>query len=415
MKRTRIRRKSRVFRRRHVGRVIGKICLWLLIIPVAIGGYYLADYLVNREPTQATDGPAAESNVTTEPSAAPTTVPTAEPTAQDGGVRLSELRAIYLPSAALRDLSAYADTLAGASAAGYNAVIADLKDADGALWYASATELAAASGAARADALSLEELRAVATTLRDSYHLTLVPRLFAFRDNTAPRNLETARVTVAGEPSTCWFDGNPSAGGRRWLNPYAADARRYITSLASELTGAGFPLVMLDGMQFPDREVRAYYGDASQTALSRSAILTQFVSEMNEAVGASGWLLCETAMAAVGEKTTVYGGNPVTYGAPAVAPWTLPSQLGSKLTLGGETVASPASHPYEALSLLLSQLQARLQLMDAAATHPVIVPWLQADGCTPAQIADQQRAVTDRLGGGAPYILYSANGQYTFA
>lgn len=415
MKRTRIRRRNRVFRRRHVGRVIGKICLWLLVIPVAIGGYYLADYLVNRTPSSPADTPADSPAVVTEPSAAPTTAPTEEPTAGSDGVRPADLRAIYLPPAALRDLAARGDTLTAASAAGYNAVIVDLKDADGALWYASATELAVAAGAAREDALTLEELRAVATTLRESYHLTLVPRLFAFRDNTAPRNLETARVTVAGEPSTCWFDASPSAGGRRWLNPYAADARRYITSLASELTGAGFPLLMLDGVQFPDREVRAYYGDAEQTALSRSAILTQFVSEMNEAVGSNGWLLCETALAAVGEKTTVYGGNPVTYGAPAVAPWTLPSQLGSKLTLGGETIASPASQPYEALSLLLAQLQARLQLMDAAAVHPVVVPWLQADDCTPAQIADQQRAVTERFGERAPYILYSASGQYAFA
>lgn len=415
MKRTRIRRRSRVFRRRHVGRVIGKICLWLLVIPVAVGGYYLADYLVNRTPSSPADTPTDASVVTTEPSAAPTTAPTEEPTTGEDGVRLSELRAIYLPSAALRNLAARADTLTAASAAGYNAVIVDLKDADGALWYASATELAVAAGAAREDALTLEELRAVAETLRESYHLTLVPRLFAFRDNTAPRNLDTARVTVAGQPSTCWFDASPSAGGRRWLNPYAADARRYITSLASELTEAGFPLLMLDGVQFPDREVRAYYGDAEQTALSRSAILTRFVSEMNEAVGSNGWLLCETAMAAVGEKTTVYGGNPVTYGAPAVAPWTLPSQLGSKLTLGGETIASPASQPYEALSLLLSQLQARLQLMDAAAVHPIVVPWLQADDCTPAQIADQQRAVTTHFGERAPYILYSASGQYAFA
>lgn len=414
MKRTRIRRRSRVFRRRHVGRTIGKICLWLLIIPVAIGGYYLAEFLVNREPSPSPDTPADTSVVVTEPSAAPTTVPTDEPETAGDGLRLSELRAIYLPSTVLRDVTAYADTLTAASAAGYNAVIVDLKDADGTLWYVSATELALTARAARADALTLEELRAAATTLKENYHVTLVPRLFAFRDNTAPRNLETARVTVAGEPSTCWFDGSPTAGGRRWLNPYTADARRYITSLASELTGAGFPLLMLDGVQFPDREVRAYYGDASQTALSRSAVLTQFVSEMNEAVGTNGWLLCETALAAVGEKTTVYGGNPVTYGAPAVSPWTLPSGLGSKLTLGGETVASPAAQPYEALSLLLTQLQARLQLMDAAAPRPVVVPWLQADGYTPAQIADQQRAVTEHFGESAPYILYSESGQYAF-
>lgn len=402
-----------MFRRRHIGRTIGKIALWLLIVPVAIGGYYLAAYLMERAPASPVEAPPTSATADTQPTTAPTTAVTEEAPSEKQ-TQLASLRAIWLPSTALKDLSASADTLTAAAAAGYNAVIVDVKDADGALWVASQTPLALEARAARADALTPEELRAVTTTLADTYHLTLVPRLFAFRDNTAPRYLETARVTVAGEPNTGWFDASPTAGGRRWLNPYAADARRYITALAAELQQAGCSLLMLDGVQFPDREVRAYYGDAEQTALSRSEILAQFVTEMNEAVGADGWLLCETALATVGEQTTVYGGNPLTYGAPAVSPWTLPSQLGSKLQLGGEAVSAPADNPYEALSLLFSQLQARLQLMEPASARPVVVPWLQADGYSAAQIAAQQQAVTDCFGAAAPYILYSETGRYTF-
>lgn len=412
MRKTKIRRRNRVFRRRRVGRTIGKIVLWLLVIPALIGGYYLAEYLFTRETAQPVDAPTTETTVSTGGDTAPTQAETPVPQTPDRTAP-TNLRAIWLPTAALFDLSAWEDTLSGAQTAGYNAVIVDVKDADGNLWYASQTELALAARATKDAALTLSALQEAADTL-ETYSLTLVPRLYAFRDNTAPRYLEAAKVSVQGDPTSTWYDNDPSAGGRRWLNPYAADARRYITALSAELSNAGFSLLMLDGVQFPDQEYLAYYGDATQTALSRSELMAQFAAEMNAAVGEDGWLLCSTALAAVGEQTTVYGGNPVTFGAPAVSPWVLPSQMGKQLTLSGETVAAPAEHPYEAVTLLLSQLNARLQFMEESA-RPVIVPWLQADGYSAAQIAEEVRAVTAQLGTDAPYILYRADGRYTFA
>lgn len=411
MRATKIRRRSTVFRRRRVGRVIGKVCLWLLVIPAVVGGYFLAQHLFGDAPRE----PVSTSTPTTVPTTAPTvsTAPTSPP--QDDlpdQTALTGLRGIYLPTAALRSLAEWDDTLTAAAAAGYNAVLFDLKDVNGRVWYTSATPLAQEARAVQEDALTAEELRQVIDTLAN-HGLTAVPRLYAFRDNTAPRYLETARVSVAGSPGAVWYDNDPSAGGRRWLNPYSADARRYVTALATELKEIGFSLLMLDGVQFPAQESQAYYGNAEQTAAPRNEVLTLFVNEMNDAVGEESWLLCATALAAVGEQTTVYGGNPVAYGAPAVSPWVLPSSFGSRLSLGGEKLSDPAGHPYEAVTLLLTQLKARLEFIEQA-ERPVIVPWLQGEGYSAAQIAEQQRAVADCFGEDAPYILYAPDGDYPF-
>ena len=411
MRATKIRRRSRMFRRRHVGRTIAKVCAWLLVIPAVIGGYFLAKHLFTKTPVSRGEEDVPAVVTTTEPTAAPTRPEEPTPEKEPEDTALKDLRGFWLPGALLSDVSRYEATLTAATEAGYNTVVVDLKDADGKLWYASATELAEQARAVKEGALTVEELTAVAKTLKETYHLTLIPRLYAFRDNTAPRYLDTARVSVKGSPRTVWYDNDPSAGGRRWLNPYAADARRYIVELAAELKAAGFSRILLDGVQFPNQESSAYYGDASVTAVPREEVLAGFVSQLNEALGKNGWLLTATALAAVGEKTTAYGGNPVTYGAPAVAPWVMPGEMGGSLTVGEEKVKQPAAHPYEAVSLLLSQLHSRLQLMENA---PTAVPWLQAGGLSAEAVATEQKALRETFGEGAPYLLYSAKGVYDF-
>lgn len=408
------RRRSRVFRRRRIGPLIGKIFLWLLVIPALIGGYYLAEYLFNRPAEEPTVAPPAvtaptEPKPTEPPKSDPDTEPDTKP--EPDTTALKGIKAIYLPVKALRDLSRWDATLSAAQKAGYNAVLFDLKDATGKVWYTSATEWAKEARSVDEDALTVEQLQAAVATLKETYQLTAIPRLFAFRDHTAPRYLETARVSVKGSPSSVWYDNDPSAGGRRWLNPYAPDATAYITALATELRNFGFPLLMLDGVQFPGQESQAYYGNEEQTALSRDEVLKGFVQKMNEAVGETGWLLSATALASVGEKTNVYGGNPVTYGAPAVSPWVIPGDMGSRLTVGGDKVSKPGDHPYEAASLLFSQLKARLGLMEQP---PVIVPWLQAEGYSKAEVAKEVQALTEQFGESAPYILYHPDGTYKF-
>lgn len=417
MRRTTIRRRNRLFRRRRVGQVILKVFLWLLVIPAAIGGYFLARHLLDRPVERTPEPDPAVTATATLPVTAPTApLPTAPPET-DPGVEppeppaeekspLEGLRGIWLPAEALRDPDKWDGTLRAAAEGGITCGVVDLKDADGKLWYQSATDWAAAARGIQKKALTREELTAGAARLWEEYGIRVIPRLFAFRDNLAPRYLETARVGVQGNRSITWFDGDPNGGGRRWLNPYAPDARAYITGLAAELKEWGFSLLMLDGVQFPDRESKAWYGDPEQTALPRDRVLADFCREISAVFGDDNWILCSTPLAAVGEKTGVYGGNPLTFGAPGASPWARPADMGSRLRLAGEKVSSTGSHPYEASLLLFRQLAARLNLMDQP---PLLLPWLDAEAAG-AQIA----ALTECFGEGCGYILYQEKGKYAF-
>ncbi len=410
MKRRKIRRRSRVFRRRRDNAAFGKVLLWLLVIPVAIGGYFLAQHLFEGDgkPTVAPVTPS-ESTTTTVPSQTTPVTPTV-PSVSDGA-DVKNMQAFYLPSSALYAPETWTATLEAASKAGYDAVIVDVKDAEGRLWYTSSSPLAESARAVQKKAISAETLASLRDAMQETWGLTLIPRVYAFRDHTAPRYLEKARVTVQGDTDAVWYDDKPDEGGRRWLNPYAEEARGYILEIVTELHEMGFSLLMLDGVQFPDQEARAYYGDAEQTALPRGDVLANFAAQINKAVGKDGWLLTVGGMAAVGEKTGVYGANPATFGTGVIAPWALPSSFGSKLTLGGATVSSPNARPYEAATLLFGQLKARLQLMESP---PQVMPWLQADGYSAAEVTAQVTALHEQLGADVPYVLYHPDGKYVF-
>lgn len=411
--RKKLKRGRKMFqKRRNVGKIVGTVLTVLLVPALVVAGYYAASYMMTAGPSSS----SAPSEPTPE-STAPTNGESSDPgpvsepdTPIDPEPSVKGLRLFYLPVSALQNLDAWNDRLEAAVAAGYNGVLFDLKQADGQMRYVSATELAVAAQTASADALSLDELKAAADVLR-SKGLTPVPRLHAFQDHLAAARLATAKITVAGSPNASWYDNDPSNGGKRWLNPYAADARRFITGLSAELKEAGFRLLMLDSVQFPNQTSSADFTTTEWASLSKGEVLTLFAEEMNEAVGKNGWMLAMPGLAAIGDGTGPFGGNPVTFGAGAVAPVLTPASFGAKLTVGTEKVTNPQAHPYDTVSLLLSQIQSRIGLMEE---KPAVVPWIQASGYNAGQIAEEVRALTELAGADASYILYDANGQYSF-
>lgn len=51
--------------------------------------------------------------------------------------------------------------------------------------------------------------------------ITPLPRVFAFKDHTAPSTLMEARIGLENQPGWMWLDNSKEAGGRPWLNPYS--------------------------------------------------------------------------------------------------------------------------------------------------------------------------------------------------
>ena len=400
------RRGPRVFHRRRYRPL--KIILWVAGAAVLVtGGFFGAKYMIEGLPHRE----AKVSSVPASSQPADSSVPpvSSEPVTPPAGT-VDRLRAVYLPLSRLTDAAGRDALLDQTAAAGFNAVLFDLKGENGDLYYVSATELAVQSKATAADALPMEELAALATRMREKGLLPL-PRLYAFKDHKAPYQLHTAKIQLDDNHAWTWLDNSKDKGGKPWLNPYSADAHRYILGLLEELKGVGFTAVMLDGVQFPLQTSSAYFGDGEWKSLSKGDMLKKFVEEATQTMGDGDLLLAAPGLATLGDGTAPYGGNPLTQGAKTVAPILLPSTLGSRIASGEETLNNPADHPYDAVRLALSQVRLRLQLMDEA-ERPLIVPWLQAEGYSATQVGDQIRAVKESGGEDAPYILYHPDGAY---
>jgi hypothetical protein len=420
------RRGPSVFHKKKTGPL--KVAVWVVLCGILVTvGFFSAKYLTEHAGPPVEGGEPASTTTTTGEGASPTgadptepTSTTTEPSAVSPGQPASTadgkgIHAFYLPVSALKQTAALDALLDEAAAAGFNAAVFDLKDENGVLHYASQTEDALTAGAAAEDAFRLEELQVLIQHMKDR-GVTPIPRLYAFKDRTAPSGLTSARIGIKGEPGWMWLDNSKDAGGKPWLNPYSTDAHRYITGLAQELKTAGFDTLLLDGVQFPNQTSQAYYGAGELTSLSKDAVLAKFVTDLTAAVNGDGSctvMLSMPGLSAFSDETAPFGGNPLTFGAAGMCPNLSPATLGNTLNFGDEKLNSPATLPYDAVRLSMKQIDLRLKLLQDARV-PFVCPWLQAYDYSTAQIKEELRALTEE-NSEASYILYNSGGTYDFA
>lgn len=413
MRGRKIRRRSNVFSRRaRRNAILKRVALAGLLVLLVPAGFFAAKYMMEDAARLAGESSApASSAASSAPGTSSGESSAPEPSEPaSGDVSGGALRGVYLPLSLLSDGA----TLDKVKSAGFNAVVFDLKDAGGALYYASATPMAQQSGAIASDALTVDALKQVREALSER-GLQAVPRLYAFKDPLSPFGLSSAKITLQGSPGYTWLDNSKEKGGKPWLNPYSPDAHSYLTGLAGELSGMGFTALMLDGVQFPNQTSRADYGSSELSSLSQSEVLKKFVAEFEDAAGDTCRVIQSVpGLAAVGDGTTPFGGNPVTFGAQTVSPQLFPSALGENLKSGETLLPDPAAQPSEAVRLAAGQIQLRLELI-AAADRPSLSPWLQAEEYTAVQVKEQVAALKQALGNDASYILYRADGQYDFS
>lgn len=417
------RKKRRMFSRRRkspLKPILTVVCCLGLVAGGFFGARYLMEGLGTADPGSGTTSSPVSAGASAAPGAsapeasapaasAPESVPPTTPSPSTGTIT----RGFYLPAATLKDAAALDAQLTAAAAAGFDAVLFDLKDEQGALHYASATPLAVAGGGITDDALTLDALKAAADLMREK-GLTPVPRVYAFRDNIASKRLAAAKITHVDYPSYTWYDADPQAAtARSWLNPYAPEAHDYIAGLVNELSDAGFAAVMLDGVQFPAQTKSAYYGSSEWRSMSEGEVLRKFVTDLVAAQPDMRIMLSAPGLAVFGNDTKVYGGNPITFGAPVISPVLIPSTLGSRITTAEETLDAPASHPYDAVRLAAGQVLQRIRLM-AEDERPALLPMLDGAAST-ADVQAQLRALNEQMGDAAAFILYRADGRYDFA
>jgi hypothetical protein len=153
-----------------------------------------------------------------------------------------EARALYAPSAVFEApgrLDAMLDLLDRTEA---NALVIDVKETDGRLYYATDLESAAEVGAIReAPIFELEEL----LPMLEERGIYTIARMVVMKDNTSAlaRPELAVRNSATGEP---WRD---NIGGA-WLDPSAPGVAEYIASIAGDLAAKGFDEVQLDYIRF---------------------------------------------------------------------------------------------------------------------------------------------------------------------
>ena len=409
------RRRRRIFgkTRSHIWKKVGWVALGLFVV---FSGFFVTKFLFenvdftpapSNSPSQTTTSIPQQTDVPTGTTSPPGEVPAAPNAA---------LRAFHLQAGQLANSASLSTAIDGAVAAGFNAVVFDLKSEDGAVWYASSVP--ATTKAQSPSALSVERLREALGELHDA-GLLPIARVFAFKDRLAPLNVPGGKITVTGESSYTWLDNSKENGGKPWLNPYSQSSQNYIIDISVELSNLGFTAILLDGVQFPHQISSANFGQSELFgALSWPQVLTKLVVDVTDAVSPQCRVIhAMPGLASFGFGDTdanfSFGANPVTFGAATVAPVLFPSSLGKNLSAGDVTVANPAEHPYDAVKLAADQIRQRVELIGGD-RQPRVMPWIDGS-LTAAVVKDQLRAVSDVYGNDYSCILYSANGRYPFA
>jgi hypothetical protein len=153
-----------------------------------------------------------------------------------------EARALYAPSAIFEGPGRLDALLALIDRTEANAMVIDVKETDGRLYYATDLETAAEVGAIReAPIFDLSELL---PALKERGIYTIA-RMVSMKDNTsaAARPELAVRNSATGEP---WRD---NIGGA-WLDPSAPGVAEYLASIAGDLAAKGFDEVQLDYIRF---------------------------------------------------------------------------------------------------------------------------------------------------------------------
>lgn len=355
-KRQKVKRYRRSFYSREM-RVKKGIGIAVLVLAVLAAAWLAAPHVLdwathtwytvvrNRDlsassPASGSTSPAAESAASSapdEPAASSEQQPEAVTPAVDG-------TAIVEGSWAEADITALTDDAAiraqAQQLASQGAVYAviPLKDATGAVAYASQVPAAAAN-----PATVTVDAEKVASIFKEE-GLIPVAKLAAFRDPAGARADHAMAIRYKNQ-EYLWLDNKASAGGNPWLNPYAAEAVQYIGDLINELHTAGFDQVVLENVQFPSStSSKQDYGQTN--GVDRAGQLTADIAAWEQRFGGSVTIWYSYTLAEV-------TGTSPTLGAPA-------AQLGVKNLLVRVPSASTMTEE-ERTALVQSQTEAGVE------------------------------------------------------
>lgn len=274
-----------------------------------------------------------------------------------------------------------------------NALMIDVKDETGSIFYESKVPLAAQLGALD----PMFDLESVAAMAR-SRGLYVIARLVAFQDPVAAR--AAPEMAVWDEATNAPFESR----GQYFLDPTDPQARAYALDLAVEVCSMGVDEVQFDYIRFPDARPDSVVFDGGVTEDVRRTTVRGFLAEAMSLLRPRG---CAVAADVFGFVTTVpddggIGQNwaDVASVVDVVSPMIYPSHY----TQGWFGYESPPDHPGPVVEQALADGLGRL-------SHQVVVrPWLQDFGYDDNEVRSQiDVAETYGLG----WMLWNATSRVT--
>ncbi len=318
----------------------------------------------------------------------------------DGGVGESVIemtpfiaRAVHISGeAAEDDLNRFFEMTEGTE---LNALMLDLKDESGLIWYDSADPTAKEVDAIRA-VFDLSQVAARAHEL----DLYLIGRLVVFSDPTAA--IRKPEMAVWDSATNQPYNAN----GQYFLDPTDPDARAYGLSLAVEACEMGIDEVQFDYVRFPDKRTESTTFDDGISIETRTSTIVQF---LEEAVAALHPLGCAVGADVFGFTTTATddGGigqrwEDVTAVVDVASPMVYPSHYSA----GWYGFDVPNDHPGPMVTRAIEDGISRMS------RNVVIRPWLQDFNYTTEQVREQIE-VAEQFGLG--WMLWNAKSNVTVA
>lgn len=218
--------------------------------------------------------PAASSEAASEAESEAVSEPASQ--SQPEAVSLREGQWSVISLSALGSEEAAREAARAAKAEGAAAALIPLKDASGYIYYPSALPAAARSVAAT----TVDPAR-IAAIFREE-GLVPVAWVAAFQDPIAVYTDRSLAIQYSGEGGYLWLDAaSAAAGGKAWMNPYAAPAIQFVGDIIEELASAGFDQVVLSRVQFP-RAVSSKQSFGDTGGRSRSQQLAADIAAWEE-------------------------------------------------------------------------------------------------------------------------------------
>lgn len=317
------------------------------------------------------------------------------------------VRALYAPASVFEGAGYLASMLTTIANTNANAMVIDVKESGGYLYYA--TDLPEARQAGAVMPQPLLHLDTLLPMLKKRGIYTIA-RMVVMKDDTLPKSRPQLAVHYAntGRP---WTD----FGGNTWLDPFEPGVAEYIASIAGDLAAKGFDEVQLDYVRFfSDGNYNTADTSLPNTQSFRLPAIRRLFRLVSDTLAPTKTFLGADVfpISFIADDDQGIGQRPevimpyVDYFDPMV----YPSHY-APYTWG---YASPNDHPYEIISRSLKLMNA-----EAVGLPMVIRPWIQDFGLpgmrtyTVADVRTEMKALSDN--GAVGWMIWNASAQFTVA